>query len=190
MLLNLRQKNDSIQVKGSKLLYVHVSLALLGSLVGLFFLFRTGIKFESHYSFYYLGVSIIFTPFMLYLALWHLSGFIPGKVLIKIIPGENGEIKSGGKSVKFKDINEVSFYRRPINLMNVILLETRDGKKVRIPTYNLIADWQVDIMVDKYIYPHMNEQARKVWDRKIDLKELFESTTYKREESGDTPINH
>ncbi len=154
------------------------------------FVLREGIRFESNYSLYYLASSLIFIPFLVYQLLWYFPGLIPGKVLIKIIPGEYGEIKSGGKSVKFKDINEVSFYRRPINLMNVILFETRNGKKVRIPTYNLIDDWQVDIMVDKYIYPHMNEQARTVWDRKIDLKELFESTTYKREELGDTPINH
>lgn len=43
-----------------------------------------------------------------------------------------------------------------------------------------IDDLAYQMMVDKYIYPYMTENSRKVWDRKVDLIKLKEITKYER----------
>lgn len=176
------QDKDHITIKGSNIMYVLVSLATVGFLIACIFLIVHGLKFDSKYSLFYLGGGIIFTPFYLYITLWNLPGLIPGKILLSIIPGENGVIKSKKGIVPIKDIRNIDLVRNPLNLINDIVIETFNDQKMKIRTYNLIGDFRYQIIVDQYIYPYMTENAKKVWDRKVDLEHLRKEARYERKE--------
>ncbi|WP_436376805.1 DUF5381 family protein [Cytobacillus sp. BC1816] len=173
---------DAVIIKGSKFYYVLMFLAAAGFLIACIFLIIHGLKFNSKYSFFYLGGGIIFTPFYLYITLWNLPGFIPGKVLLKIVPRENGTVISPKGPILIKNIRNIDLIRNPLNLINDIVIETFDDKKIKIRTYNLLDDGDFQVIVDQYIFPYMTDNARKVWDRKIDLDKLREEDNYVRQE--------
>lgn len=179
---NIREEENTIFIKGSKFYYVLMFLATVGFLIGCVFLIINGLKFNSKYSLFYLGGGILFTPFYLYLTLWSLPGFIPGKILFKIIPGEGGRVISNKGTVPIKNIQDISFVRNPLNLINDIVIQTFDDKKIRIRTYNLLDELVYEMMVDQYIYPYMHEHAKQVWDRKINLERLSKEARYERKE--------
>ncbi|MEH7574448.1 DUF5381 family protein, partial [Cytobacillus firmus] len=151
-------------------------------LIACIFLIVHGLKFNSKYSFFYLGGGIIFTPFYLYITLWCLPGFKPGKVLLTIVPGDKGTVIGKRSTVSIKNIRNIDLIRNPINLINDIVIETFDDKKVKIRTYNLLDDGDFQVIVDQYIFPYMTENSRKIWDRKIDLDKLREEDNYVRRE--------
>jgi hypothetical protein len=161
-------------------MYGWMFLATVGFLIACFFLIIHGLKFDSKYSLFYLGGGLIFTPIYLYLTLWSLPGFIPGKILLTIVPGENGTVKSNKGTVYIKNIRNVDLVRNPLNLINDIVIETFDNKKMKIRTYNLLDDLDYEVIVDKYMYPYMTENARKVWDRKVNLDLLLKEVKYER----------
>jgi hypothetical protein len=178
----VQKKNDAIIVKASKLMYIWVFLATVGFLAACILLIVHGLKFDSKYSLLYIGGGIIFTPFYLYLTLWHLPGLIPGKILLSIIPGENGVIRTKKDTVPIINIRNIDLVRNPLNLINDIVIETFNDKKIKIRTYNLIEDYPYQIIVDQYIYPYLTENAKKVWDRKINLDHLRKEVNYERQE--------
>ncbi|KAF0821942.1 DUF5381 family protein [Cytobacillus firmus] len=178
----VQDKGDSIVIKGSKFYYVLMFLATVGFLIACIFLIVHGLKFNSKYSFFYLGGGIIFTPFYLYITLWCLPGFKPGKVLLTIVPGDKGTVIGKRSTVSIKNIRNIDLIRNPINLINDIVIETFDDKKVKIRTYNLLDDGDFQVIVDQYIFPYMTENSRKIWDRKIDLDKLREEDNYVRRE--------
>ncbi|MGA5692604.1 DUF5381 family protein [Cytobacillus pseudoceanisediminis] len=118
----------------------------------------------------------------MYITLWSLPGFIPGKVLLKIVPSENGTVIAPKGHVLIKNIENIDLIRNPLNLINDIVIETFDDKKIKIRTYNLLDDGDFQVIVDQYIFPYMTVNARKVWDRKIDLDKLREEDNYVRQE--------
>ncbi|MCM3705269.1 MULTISPECIES: DUF5381 family protein [Cytobacillus] len=179
----VQKKNDEIIVKGSNIMYVLVFLATAGFLIACIFLIVHGLKFDSKYSFLYLGGGIIFTPFYLYITLWNIPGLIPGKTLLSIKLGENGVIKSKKGMIPIKDIRNIDLVRNPLNLINDIVIETFNDKKYKIRTYNLIGDLRYQIIVDQYIHPYMTENAKKVWDRKVNLERLRDVARYERKET-------
>ncbi|MCS0791246.1 YfjD family protein [Cytobacillus firmus] len=139
-------------------------------------------KFNSKYSFLYLGGGIVLTPFYLHLTIWGLPGLIPGKVLFKIISREKGTVISKKGTVLISDIRNINLVRNPLNLINDIVIETFNDKKIKIRTYNLLGDLDYEMIVDQYIYPYMTENTKKVWDRKADLERLRKVARYKRKE--------
>ena len=163
-------------------MYIWVFLATVGFLAACTFLIVHGLKFDSKYSLFYIGGGIIFTPFYLYLTLWHLPGLIPGKILLSIIPGENGVIRTKKYTVPIINIRNIDLVRNPLNLINDIVIEAFNDKKIKIRTYNLIGDYRYQIIVDQYIYPYLTENAKKVWDRKINLDHLRQQVNYERQE--------
>ncbi|WP_226670457.1 DUF5381 family protein [Metabacillus litoralis] len=181
-MLNPKIENDVINIKGSKFMYVWMLLATVGFLIGCLILIINGLKFDSYYSLFYLGGGLIFTPFYLYITLWSLPGFIPGKVLLTIMRGENGMIRWKKGTVYIKNIRNIALVRNPFNLINDIVIETFDNRVIKIRTYNLINDLAYQMMVDQYIYPYMTENSRMVWDRKVDLIKLKEVARYERAE--------
>ncbi|QNF27337.1 MULTISPECIES: DUF5381 family protein [Metabacillus] len=183
-MVNVKKDNDIIHIKGSKFMYGWVFLATLGFLIACFFLIIHGLKFDSKYSILYLGGGFLFTPFYLYLTLWSLPGFIPGKVLLTIIQGENSTIKSKKGTVLIKNIRNIDLVRNPLNLINDIVIETFDNNKIKIRTFNLLDDLDYQVVVDQYIYPYMTENARKVWDRKVNLDKLQKVAKYVRQEQN------
>lgn len=179
-MLNLEKDLNSIRVKGSKFMYVWMLLATFGGLAACVFLIANGLKFDSKYSFFYLGGGILLSPVFLYLTLWSLPGFVPGKVLLSLTEGPNGSVKSKNKNIPFTSIKNIRFVRNPLNLINDIVIETYDGKIAKIRTYNQLDDTDFAVLVDQYIYPHMNQDAKTVWDRNVNLNQLFEDGKYKR----------
>ncbi|MBU8733197.1 YfjD family protein [Cytobacillus oceanisediminis] len=178
----IEEKNEGIFIKGSKFMYVWMFLATVGFLIACIFLITHGLKFNSKYSFIYLGGGIVLTPFYLYLTLWSLPGLIPGKILFSIIPGEDGKLILKRKEISIKNIQNINLVRNPLNLINDIIIETFNDKKFRIRTYNLLAEMDYEMIVDKYLYPYMTENTRKVWDRKVNLEILRQELKYERKE--------
>ncbi|MBY6054540.1 MULTISPECIES: DUF5381 family protein [Bacillaceae] len=178
----IQNKGDTVIIKGSKFMYVWMFLATVGFLLACIFLIIHGLKFNSKYSFLYLGGGIVFTPFYLHLTFWSLPGLMPGKVLFKIVPGEKGTVNAKKKTISIGNIRNINLVRNLLNLINDIVIETLDGQKIKIRTYNLLDDGDFQVIVDQYIFPYMNDNARKVWDRKIDLDKLREEDNYVRQE--------
>jgi hypothetical protein len=181
-LVNVKKENKELKIKGSKFMYGWIFLSLIGGIVACLFLITHGLKFDSKYSLFYLGGGILCMPFFLYITLWTLPGLIPGKILLTIVQGENGTIKSKKGIVLSKNIRNIDLVRNPLNLINDIVIETFDNKTIKIRTYNLLDDLDYQIIVDQYLYPYMTENARKVWDRKVDLEKLQRVAKYVRQE--------
>lgn len=179
-MLNLEKNLNSILVKGSKFMYVWMLLATFGGLAVCMFLIVNGLKFDSKYSFFYLGGGIVLSPVFLYLTTWSLPGFIPGKVLLKLTEGPNGSVESKHKKIPFTSIKNIRFARNPLNLINDIVIETYDGKTAKIRTYNQLDDTDFAVLVDQYIYPYMNQDAKAVWDRHVNLNQLYIDAKYER----------
>ncbi|MEM5017392.1 DUF5381 family protein [Metabacillus indicus] len=179
-MLNLTTNQNIVHIKGSKFMYVWMLLATFGGLAACVFLIANGLKFDSKYSLFYLGGGILLSPVFLYLTLWSLPGFVPGKVLLSLTEGPNGSVKSKNKNIPFTSIKNIRFVRNPLNLINDIVIETYDGKITKIRTYNQLDDTDFAVLVDQYIYPHMNQDAKTVWDRHVNLDQLFEDAKYER----------
>ncbi|USK34274.1 YfjD family protein [Bacillus sp. F19] len=179
-MLNLQKENNSIKMKGSKFMYVWMLLATFGGLAACIFLIVNGFKFDSKYSFFYLGGGFLLFPIFLYLTLWSLPGFVPGKTLLVVIEGANGSIIAKKDTIPFTSIKSIRFVRNPLNLINDIVIETFQGEVRKIRTYNLIDDTDFAILIDQYVYPNMSEDAKAVWDRHVNLSELFEHAKYER----------
>ncbi|MBG9448250.1 hypothetical protein ABE67_02350 [Cytobacillus firmus] len=178
----IQNKGDTVIIKGSKFMYVWIFLATVGFLLACIFLIIHGLKFNSKYSYLYLGGGVVFTPFYLHLTIWSLPGLMPGKVLFKIIPGEKGTVNAKKKTVSISNIRNINLVRNPLNLINDIVIVTFNDKKIKIRTNNLLGDLDYEMIVDQYIYPYMTENAKKVWDRKVDLERLRRVARYERQE--------
>ncbi|WHY36630.1 DUF5381 family protein [Cytobacillus firmus] len=178
----IQNKGDTVIIKGSKFMYVWIFLATVGFLLACIFLIIHGLKFNSKYSFLYLGGGIVLTPFYLYLTIWSLPGLMPGRVLFRIFPGEKGTVNAKKDMVSISNIRSINLVRNPLNLINDIVIDTFNDKKIIIRTYNLLGDLDYEMIVDQYIYPYMPENAKEVWDRKVDLERLRKVARYERKE--------
>ncbi|WP_273124236.1 DUF5381 family protein [Bacillus weihaiensis] len=179
--MNVKSGNGSLHIKGSKFMYAWMAVFTFGGIFASLFIISEGFSFESKYSLFYIAGGISILPIFIYLTVWALPGFKPGKVLLTIIPRENGVVKSKNRTVLIKDIRNIDLVRNPLNLINDIVMESFDGKKFKIRTYNLIDELDYEVMVDKYIYPYMTDNAKEVWDRKVNLEVLLEEVKYERE---------
>ncbi len=178
----IKEKNNTIIIKTSLFTYVWMLLFYFGGLGSSLLLLTEGFSFESKYSFKYILGGIMFLPIFSYLTLWIIPALNPAKVLFKIIPGKKIIAKRG--TISLNDIRDINLVRNPFNLINSIVIETFSDEKIKICTYNLIDDYSYEIIVDQYIYPHMTENAKKVWNRKINLDRLKEVTRYERKEQN------
>ncbi|WP_338022838.1 DUF5381 family protein [Bacillus weihaiensis] len=84
------------------------------------------------------------------------------------------------RNVFIKDIRTIDLVRNPLNLINDIVIESFEGDKLKIRTYNLLDEIDYEIVVDKYIYPYLTETAKEVWDRKVNLEKLQRIAKYER----------
>ncbi|MEK3806270.1 DUF5381 family protein [Bacillus sp. FSL H8-0547] len=174
------QTSDVIRIRGPFLMYVWMFLFVFGGLISCVVLIYNGLKFESNYALIYLGGGLMFLPFFVYEAIWALPGFVPGKVLFRIFPGSKGKIVSKKAEVEFINIKNIDYKRNPINLFNEIYVETFDEKRIKFKTYNLLHEVNFYDIVDEHVYPHMEENARKIWDRKISNDQILKSMGYER----------
>ncbi|WLR41450.1 DUF5381 family protein [Bacillus carboniphilus] len=174
------KKNNLVHIKGSKFYYVNVFLFTVGFSIGMLLVIRHGLKFESNLSLLWVTGGVILFPFFLYLTLWCLPGLIPGRVLFSIKPEEMIIYKN--KKVLMNTIRNVDLIRNNFNLINYIIIETFEGKRIRIPTYNILPDIVYLLIIDQYVYPYMTDQSKQVWDRKVDLDYMLKVARYTREE--------
>ncbi|WLR44316.1 DUF5381 family protein [Bacillus carboniphilus] len=154
--------------------------SLLFFLIGCSYMIKVGLKFESKYSLVWLVAGFVFLLYYIHQTLWFLPGLIPGKILFSIKPEEMIIYKK--KTVMLNNVRNVDLKRNTFNLINYIVIEPFEGRKVRIPTYNVIDDDHYLIIFDRHVYPYMTDQAKQVWDRKINLDMLLEDWKYKRGE--------
>ncbi|MDX8289283.1 DUF5381 family protein [Metabacillus indicus] len=173
-------EKDPIKIRGNSVMYIWMFLFIFGGLISCVVLIQNGLKFESDYALIYLGGGLIFFPFFLYEAIWALPSLVPGKVLFTIIPGNKGKIVSKKREVQFNNIKNIDYKRNPINLFNEIHVETFDHKKIKFITYNLLHEVNFYDIVDEHVYPHMEENAKVVWNRKITNDQLLKSMEYER----------
>jgi len=180
-LLNIQQFEDIINVKGSKLHYILLLIFYLGGIFGMMWAVIEGLSFSSVFSFTWLVGGIVLLPVFIYLFIWFIPGLPPGKSIISLIKGPNGYFKTSKGNVPFSLIKEAELRRNGLTLINVLVLTTYDGKEYRIPTYNLIDELDVDVLIDRYVYPYMTPESQTVWDRQVNLEELYKEVEYKRE---------
>jgi hypothetical protein len=81
-----------------------------------------------------------------------------------------------------RKVQFIDLVRNPLNLINDIVINTLDNKTIKIRTYNLLDDLDYQVVVDQYLYPYITENAKKVWDRKVDLDKLRRVAKYERQE--------
>ncbi|UNL87194.1 DUF5381 family protein [Priestia koreensis] len=79
----------------------------------------------------------------------------------------------------FSSIKEAEVRRNGLTLINVLVLTTHDEKQYQIRTYNLIDELYVDVLIDRYVYPYMRPESQAVWDRQVNLEELYKEAEYK-----------
>ncbi|WP_224773361.1 DUF5381 family protein [Metabacillus idriensis] len=180
-MLNLISSGSNLQVKGSKFYYGILAAFILGGLLGTSYLIFDGLKFSSAFSFLWIVGGFIFFPIYLYLFIWFLPGLIPGKVLISLFQGNDGYLVTKKGNISFKQIRNIDLVRNPLNLVNNMVIETFDGRVIKIPTYDLIDDTDFAVIVDKYIFLHLTPEAKQVWDCKVNLDKLYENVKYERE---------
>lgn len=83
--------------------------------------------------------------------LWYLPGYNPGKVFFKI---HKGTIITPKKTIPAREIKDIYVIRNEFNLMEEMIIETDSGKRTKVRTYNISDDLDIQILVDKYVYPY------------------------------------
>ncbi|MGM0923959.1 MAG: DUF5381 family protein [Bacillota bacterium] len=179
-MLNLNESGNTVSIKGSKFYYAILAAFILGGLFGTGYLIFEGLKFSSAFSILWVVGGFIFFPIFLYLFLWFIPGLIPGRILISLVQGESGYLKTKKGNVLFTAIKQIELKRNTLNLINSIVIETFEQKVYKIPTYDLIDEVDYAVIVDKYMYPHMTAESKMVWDRKVNLDKLFKEVKYER----------
>ncbi|WP_243290991.1 DUF5381 family protein [Bacillus sp. FJAT-47783] len=181
---NIKTEGEIIKVKGSKFMYGWSALFNLGGIGSCIFILFNGLKFESNYSLLYIGGGLFLFPIFIYLTLWHLPGFKPGKVLFTIVPGEEGKIVTKKHTVPIKQIREIDLIRNPFNLMMEVVIKTYHNKAIKIKTYNILPQVRFFDTVDLYVFPYMCKEARKAWNKKITENELLRDLNHERKQKN------
>ncbi|USK34276.1 YfjD family protein [Bacillus sp. F19] len=124
--------------------------------------------------------GFLFFPIFLYLFFWFLPGLIPGKVLISLLQGEGGYLRTKKGDIAFQHIKQINLARNPVNLVNRIVIKTFDEIVYEIPAYDLIDETDFAVIVDKYIFSHMCSETQLAWNRNVNLDKLFREVNYER----------
>ncbi|MGD6796121.1 DUF5381 family protein [Metabacillus indicus] len=169
-----------VKIKPSTFMRAWSGLFTIGGTAVCLFLIFQGFQFSSAYSILYIGAGVIFLPIMSYLTVWGLPGFLPGKVLFSIYPGENGTIVSKKISIKLSDIQDIDLERNRFTLYNNVAVKTTNRKKYVIKTYNALNDFTFYERIDEFVYPYMNPEAKKTWDHKVSNHDLLKSLKFER----------
>ncbi|MGD6817109.1 DUF5381 family protein [Metabacillus sp. 84] len=92
--------------------------------------------------------------------------FFGDKVLFKIIPGPDGRIESKKQSVPLRDIKDITVQHGGMTLRSWLYYDlvilTKQNKKIRIPTYNVLNDQEFNSYKRDYILPYLNHEQIRV----------------------------
>lgn len=106
-----------------------------------------------------------------------------GNIIFRIKTGKDGEIFTDKAAVKFADIKKIEMNRNKYRLKGIfqedVIIQTTNHKTIRIPTWNIIPNPLFFEAVERYIVPHMNDEAKTNWigqfteiQRNVYLKEF------------------
>ncbi|MTH53698.1 hypothetical protein GKZ89_09810 [Bacillus mangrovi] len=83
--------------------------------------------------------------------------FNKNKVLLRIISGADGRIVSDKISIPFNEIKDINIEHKGLTLRSWlyydIVIRTTQGKKIRIPTYNVLDAEDFKPYIENYILP-------------------------------------
>ncbi|MCO4851614.1 YfjD family protein [Bacillus vallismortis] len=178
-------KNDEvIKVKSRLFFRIWLFLATGGAFIAGVWLVSEALTFESKYALLYLGGGLMAIVYGLITFCMAFPAFTSrGNIIFSVKTGPDGEIFSKKRSVHFSEIKRIYMGRHHYSLKGIffedIIIEKTDGKAVRIPTWNIIANPLFFEAVERYILPHLNEEAKNNWisqfteiQRKAYLKEF------------------
>ncbi|WGD86369.1 YfjD family protein [Bacillus subtilis] len=173
-----------IEVKSMMFLRAWLFLATGGAFIVGVWLVSEALTFESKYALLYLGGGLLAMIYGLITFFMAFPAFTSrGNVIFTIKTGPSGEIFLRKRSVLFSEVKRLYMGRHQYSLKGIffedIIIEKTDGKIVRIPTWNIIANPLFFEAVERYILPHLNEEAQNNWisqftevQRKAYLKEF------------------
>ncbi|UQZ49043.1 hypothetical protein C2H92_21105 [Bacillus halotolerans] len=126
------------------------------------------LTFESKYALLYLGGGLMAIVYGLITFFMAFPAFTSrGNVIFSVKTGPDGEIFSRKRSVLFSEVKRIYMGRYHYSLKGIffedMIIEKTDGKVVRIPTWNIIAYPSFFEAVERYILPHLNEEAKSNW---------------------------
>lgn len=160
--------NEVIQVKSRMFFRIWLFLATGGAFIAGVWLVSEALTFESTYALLYLGIGLLAIIYGLITFLMAFPAFTSrGNVIFSVKTGPDGRIFSKKRSVLFSEVKRIYMGRHRFSLKGVffedIIIEKTDGKVVRIPTWNIIANPLFFEAVERYILPYMNKEAKSNW---------------------------
>ncbi|MEC1435213.1 YfjD family protein [Bacillus spizizenii] len=178
------KNNEVIKVKSRMFFRIWLFLATGGAFIVGVWLVSEALTFESKYSLLYLGGGLMAIVYGLITFFMAFPAFTSrGNVIFSVKTGPDGEIFSKKRSARFSEIKRIYMGRHHYSLKGIffedIIIEKTDGKVVRIPTWNIIANPLFFEAVERYILPHLSDEAKNNWigqfteiQRKAYLKEF------------------
>ncbi|KXJ33490.1 hypothetical protein AX282_10045 [Bacillus spizizenii] len=178
------KNNEVIKVKSRMFFRIWLFLATGGAFIVGVWLVSEALTFESKYSLLYLGGGLMAIVYGLITFFMAFPAFTSrGNVIFSVKTGPDGEIFSRKRSARFSEIKRIYMGRHHYSLKGIffedIIIEKTDGKVVRIPTWNIIANPLFFEVVERYILPHLSDEAKNNWigqfteiQRKAYLKEF------------------
>ncbi|MBY4605844.1 YfjD family protein [Bacillus sp. SPARC3] len=162
------KKDEVIKVKSRLFFRIWLFLATGGAFIVGVWLVSEALTFESKYALLYLGGGLLAIVYGLITFFMAFPAFTSrGNVIFSIKTGPSGEIFSRKRSVLFSEVKRIYMGRHQYSLKGIffedIIIEKTDGKIVRIPTWNIISNPLFFEAVERYILPHLNEEAKSNW---------------------------
>ncbi|MTH53706.1 hypothetical protein GKZ89_09850 [Bacillus mangrovi] len=103
----------------------------------------------------------------LYVLVHSAAGIFKNKsVIFKIIPGPEGIIQSGKKTISFRDIKRIVIKQRWHIFFDDLVIYTHQNKVVRMRTYNLIDISRLNDLIRVNILPYTVSEHQEVFKRK------------------------
>ncbi|TDO08537.1 hypothetical protein DFO69_3942 [Bacillus subtilis] len=162
------KNNEVIKVKSRMFFRIWLFLATGGAFIAGVWLVFEALTFESKYALLYLGGGLMAIVYGLITFFMAFPAFTSrGNVIFSVKAGPDGEIFSRKRSVLFSEVKRIYMGRHHYSLKGIffedIIIEKTNGKVVRIPTWNIIAYPPFFEAVERYILPHLNEEAKSNW---------------------------
>ncbi|MGK9430005.1 YfjD family protein [Bacillus atrophaeus] len=178
------KNSEIIEVRSRMFFRIWAFAASGGMGLACLWLFYMGITFQTKYYLIAIPAGLIFSLFCLYLFIILFPAFTKrGNVIFRLKTGETGEIFTDKHTVEFKDIKKIEMNRHKNSVKGIfledIMIQTVENKMIQIPTWNIIPNPLFFEAVERYILPHMNNEAQTNWisqftevQRSVYLKEF------------------
>jgi hypothetical protein len=136
----------------------------LMTLAGLFILFYVVPNSGVARAFFGILIGVPATLFFLTKFLQLVSVFLEGRTLITI---ENGYIKSRKKSAAISEISDIYWGGLSFKVLNV---RTKNNKKIKFNTYNLLSENVIEQVIETYVLPQGSPELKDNWAKRSRVK--------------------